>query len=545
MRVITSKLDRFDLWIGVFALISVIGYVIAVGLLHEVGFPLDDAWIHQTYARNLAEGGEWAFVPGQTSVASTAPLYTLLLSVGYLLRLPFFVWTFALGVVALAGAGWIGRRVGSSLFPDFPQAGLWSGLVMVVSWHLVWAAASGMETMLFCTLSLGVIWLGWRNSFLISPDYEGRNIRDDMRRVFQHGFVLGLVGGALTLTRPEGVGLVGLTGFFVLLVWVFGTNRANWPLYLAWAGGVTIAWLLGVVPYLALNYDVSGALLPDTSRAKQAEYAYVRAQWSLLERYGRLVLPLLASGLIVLLPGVFYGVYNVVQRVRQDRRRVVLFLPFVWALVLLSAYAIRLPANYQHGRYVIPILPPLLLYGVGGTLGIMRASRRSSMGRVASRTLALSAVLIIPGFWFLGAQAYARDVRIINTEMVDTANWIDDNLDPDDLLAVHDIGAVGYYAPRPIFDLAGLVSPEVVPVIDDHAALMRLMCEREVRYLMVFPDQRPAAPDDPRLGSVVDYDADLEHRVVMPVFQTESPYAAEAGGTNMMVYEMNWSTGCH
>ncbi|MBN1562229.1 MAG: hypothetical protein JXA10_00190, partial [Anaerolineae bacterium] len=487
-----------------------------------------------------------AFVPGQTSVASTAPLYTLLLSVGYLLHIPFFVWTFALSVIALAGAGWIGRRVGARLFPDLPHAGLWSGLVMVASWHLIWAAASGMETMLFCTLSLVVVWLGWQNPLLANihhrdtEDTEKNELKakekQNLKKLFQQGFILGLVGAALTLTRPEGIGLVGLTGLFVLVASLWGTNRAQWsailPLYLAWAGGVISAWVLGVAPYLALNYDVSGTLLPDTSRAKQAEYAYVRAQWSLLERYGRLLLPLLASGLIALLPGVIYGIYDVIQRVRHNRHQIIYWLPLVWAVMLLSAYAIRLPANYQHGRYVIPILPPLLLYGVGGTLGIMRAGRRSPAGRVASRTLALSAVLITPGFWVLGAQAYARDVRIINTEMVETAQWIDQHLDPDDLLAVHDIGAVGYYAPRPIFDLAGLVSPDVVPVIDDHAALMQMMCARAVRYLMVFPDQRPAEADDPRLG-------------LTPIFQTESPYAAEAGGANMMIYEMNWSTDCN
>ena len=42
-------------------------YVIAGG----GGFALDDAWIHQTYGRNLGLTGLWAFVPGVPSAAST------------------------------------------------------------------------------------------------------------------------------------------------------------------------------------------------------------------------------------------------------------------------------------------------------------------------------------------------------------------------------------------------------------------------------------------------------------------------------------------
>ena len=61
------------------------------------GYPLDDAWIHQTYARNLALRGEFAFVSGQPSAGSTAPLWTLLLAPGYWLGLTPFVWTWGMG----------------------------------------------------------------------------------------------------------------------------------------------------------------------------------------------------------------------------------------------------------------------------------------------------------------------------------------------------------------------------------------------------------------------------------------------------------------
>jgi hypothetical protein len=476
-------------------------------------------------------------VPGRTSVGSTSPLYTLLLSVGYVLRVPFFIWTFALGALALAGAGWIGRRLGDTLFPDLRHAGLWTGLAIVTAWHLIWAAASGMETILFGTLSIAVVGLAWR-------ERARSEASDLLPNAFRRGFTLGLVGAALTLTRPEGMGLVGLAGFLTLLAWPCENARAGWRVYLAWGSGVAAAWLLGVVPYAALNYDVSGTLLPDTARAKQAEYSYLKEQWSLAERYGRLFLPLVAGGLIMLLPGASAGLHDVARRARQDRREILFLLPVAWAVIDLSAYAIRLPANYQHGRYVMPILPHLMLYGVGGTLAILRSGRRAPSRRVVSRSLGLSAVLVTIGFWWIGAQQYGRDARIINTEMVDTAKWVARNLPPDDLLAVHDIGAVGYYAPRPILDLAGLVSPEVVPIMRDDEARMRLMCERDVAYLMVFPDQLPTAPDDPRLGTEMEYDPQLGRDVAKPVFVTNAPYARASGGTNMAVYRLNWPDTC-
>ena len=521
---------RRDVLLMVLAALGVAVFVATAANMHRTGFPLDDSWIHQTYARNLAERGEWAFVPGEPSVASTSPLFTVLLAVGYVVHAPFFAWVFVLGALALAAAALIGVRLAARLFPDLPAVGLWTGLALVLAWHLVWAAASGMETMLFAALSLGVVALTWR-------ELDERD--NSPRRAFGRGAVLGLLGAALTVTRPEGVGLVGLAGLFVLLAW----SRADWRLYLAWAGGVALGWLVGIAPYVALNLHIEGTLLPNTSAAKQAENAPAR-DLPLLERYARMLLPLVAGGQLLLVPGMVVGVWDVVRRARSERRWLLLLLPAAWAFMDVSAYALRLPAPYQHGRYVMPVLPHMLLYGVGGTLLIVRAGRRKPWQRVLSRTLALTALLTMPAFLVIGARQYGRDVRIINTEMVDTAHWIEENLDPGDLLAVHDIGAVGYYAPRPILDLAGLVSPEVVPIIRDHEALMQLMCERGAVYLMVLPDQRPALPDDARLGTEQVYDDDLGQVISKPLFDTDAPYSPDAGGENMLVYALNWSNGC-
>jgi hypothetical protein len=119
----------------------------------RLGFPLDDAWIHQTYARNLAATGEWAFVPGEPSGGSTSPLWTMILAVGHKLGLDPRVWAYLLGVAALAtaavaAAAWFRRRTRAST-----NWVLVVGLTFVLEWHLVWSAASGMELILVVALA--------------------------------------------------------------------------------------------------------------------------------------------------------------------------------------------------------------------------------------------------------------------------------------------------------------------------------------------------------------------------------------------------------
>jgi len=125
---------------------------------------------------------------------------------------------------------------------------------------------------------------------------------------------------------------------------------------------------------------------------------------------------------------------------------------------------------------------------------------------------------------------YAKDVRIINEEMVDPANWINVNIPEDELLATHDIGAVGYFAPRHLVDIAGLVTEEVVPIIGDEVAMWAYLQGRDAQYLMAFPDQIP--------GDNVN-DARL-----CPLYQSNGTTAINAGGNKMVVYRLAWDRNC-
>jgi hypothetical protein len=99
--------------------------------------------------------------------------------------------------------------------------------------------------------------------------------------------------------------------------------------------------------------------------------------------------------------------------------------------------------------------------------------------------------MLAVAFIFLGAQSYAKDVAVIESEMVVTAKWVAANLPPDALIAAHDIGALGYFDNHELIDLAGLISPDVIPFIRDESRLTNYLNQHGADYLIAFPEFYP------------------------------------------------------
>jgi hypothetical protein len=290
---------------------------------------------------------------------------------------------------------------------------------------------------------------------------------------------------------------------------------------------------LVVAPYLALNLRLSGTLWPNTFYAKQAEYAALLAQ-PLLVRLWRVGTAPLVGAQALLVPGLVWGLWQAARRGVWNLRgqQVTWWLPLVWAGATVTVYTLRLPVTYQHGRYLIPLIPVLLVYSIGGTLGIKARRTQAPGPRPQVQRLpwgftvwALSVAVLFLAFLLLGGRAYATDVAIIEGEMVAVARWLNAHTEPNALVAVHDIGAVGYFARRPLLDLAGLVSPEVVPFIRDEARLTVWLEERGADYLVTFPSWYPALTADPRLEEV---------------YRTQAAVTVAQGGENMVVYALRW-----
>lgn len=470
------------------AVLTVVVLIIALVYVGSAGgnFALDDGWIHQTYARNLGLRGEWSFVPGVPSTASTSPLYTVLLSIGYRIGVDGRLWAHLLGAIALLLTGIVGVRMMRHLLPNAPNIALLAGLALVGAWHLVWSAFSGMETAIFNLFTLLVVWAIWRDA----------EAAPNARTAVWRGVRFGIVAGLTTLTRVEGVLLVGMAGLALLA-------SRRWPLrwWLVYGVSAALVFALVLAPYVLFNYSLTGALLPNTAAAKR-EYALNLLVFSYPERLLSLLQPLMAGGQLLLIPGVCIFVYLTARRLQAEPRLAPTLLIVLWPLALLMLYAAWLPFPYQHARYVIPALPAFILAGVAGIAWALARWRRGIAARVVLRALALSCVLVFIAFLaVIGLRVYVTDVGIINQEQVGQAQYIARNVPTDELLVLYDIGAVGYFAPRSsLLDVAGLISPEMIPYINNRAAMWPIIRERGGRWMMAIEDQIPRPlPDDVRL----------------------------------------------
>lgn len=112
------------------------------------------------------------------------------------------------------------------------------------------------------------------------------------------------------------------------------------------------------------------------------------------------------------------------------------------------------------------------------------------------------------------------DVAVIESEMVETAHWIKENTGADSLIAAHDIGALGFFSDRKLVDLAGLVSPEVIPFIRDENALREHLNSEGADYLVTFPGWYPELTSAYPL-----------------IYQTGGEFSPLMGGENMAVYK--------
>ena len=522
-RVIRRRVKGLTLELGPIQLIliaTIASLIVYLGSLYtqgiQAGFPLDDSWIHQTFARNLAVRHEFAYNPGELSSGSTSPLWTLILVPGFVLRVDSRLWAYLLGTVALATTGLLGRRLSLRLFPHASNLAVLVGLAVVLEWHLSWAAFSGMETTLFIAATLGLL-VYW-----------------DRPAPF-----VGFLGGIATLLRPEGVVAFSLvvTARILSRCLALRSSEADassirTKLKSLFLDGLTTLLSFSVVlaPYLAFNMVVAGQPLPTTFYAKHSAYGQGLSM-ALITGYVTQVCSWLILGpILVLTPGLAFSLWSVAARgsvaLHQYRRgnfsypevdRLITGTMLVaWCTALVFLYLIRLPVIYHHGRYLFPLLPVPILFGLWGTI---------RLGAILPYRALVKVFVLAAGLYYVvlwvdgGVNKFAWDVKFINEEQVATATWLRENTAATDEIATHDIGAIGFFSGRRVVDTAGLIVPTLGDRVRDQDAILEFVRESGAAYFALFPKWYPKIATNPCFDTV---------------FRIDLDYAA-AQGDNMVV----------
>jgi hypothetical protein len=491
----------------------------------DLGFPLDDSWIHLQFARNLAAGQGLSYNPGELVTGSTAPLWTALVSLLFLLPGSVLVWVKLLGsalYLAMVGGTY---RLAGELGLGQALASLAAGLTLATSW-MVWSALSGMEIPLFTALSIwGIAWhLRERGHPERPPLAAG---------------VLALAA----LARPEGLLLFALALADRCLIAVregapgdAGTLRLLRPRLAPVAAAVGLAACALAGPLLFYRW-AGGSFLPTTFAAKGGELR----RWVPSLQYLHAILPVFMrpQPFMTFLFGA--GVLAQIERLGTPHDRGLL--PSLWLLGLPLAYSVLSPEKSlllagNFGRYLFPLLPLLVVLG---TLGLERAAGALGPWVLAGRLrlplrAALAVVLLAPTLYNLagGALFYATNVANVQDSDVHAARWLARRLPAGALLAVNDIGALKYFLPNRIVDLAGIANPELRREVEAAMAagvrwgeaMKEAIARRRPDYVVIFPAWLPALRDDPRFRAV--YRLKLRDNKTM-------------GGAELVVYRTPWA----
>ncbi|MBM3276779.1 MAG: hypothetical protein FJY95_01675 [Candidatus Handelsmanbacteria bacterium] len=477
------------------------------------GFPLDDAWIHLQFARNLAAGQGFSFNPGEVVSASTAPLWTLLLAP--LFWLPWeVVWSAkVLGVGLLWLAGLLTLRLGLSLGLERGWA-LAGGLVVVLTPRLVWGSLSGMEVLLYAALGL----------------YGCCRHLETLERAACYRGTAALALAALA--RPECLLLFPL----VLL----DRRRLGHPL--PWKHLLLYAGLLA--PFVTFNLYTLGKPLPNTFYAKVGPYgltgALAAGDWVRVAKVA-LYYPLLqaqelaffcAENNLVLACLAPLGFLYLLRQRRGSWWVLLAVLSFPLFKGLLAPFK---GALFQHGRYAAHLIPLVVLVGL---LGLRWAWQLLAEGRDFARwrrlrrwagpavwgAVFLHLLVNLPAY----ALTYGWNVTNIEDMHVRMGRWLAGHTPPGALIASHDVGAIAFFSGRRVLDTTGLVTPRALAYLPAggpaDGGVRRLLEAEKPALLVMLPNWYPHLAQ--------------ERGFLHPVYEIQIEHNTICAGDKMAVYEL-------
>jgi hypothetical protein len=282
----------------------------------------------------------------------------------------------------------------------------------------------------------------------------------------------------LALARPESMIFV----FVIVLLLLFFKRRTQNPFGEFLVVFMPIVVIAGII---GLNYSLTGSISPNTAHAKSPMFTPYFSFLFLLQHVvnyfaftikglllGTFTEPLLSTqnridqfGFIPPLSLFFYligGIPPAIREIRERRLGPHLFLN-LWFLTGFFSTGLLSGSGTHHFRYFLPFLCVFVIYLFPGirvaarALGSTLKEANSAIFEYSIAGLFLFVQLLTTfNFMLLFGQS-AHTFR----EYKDVASWIQKNLGPGSRIAALDIGMIGFYGGRYIYDLLGLATNEM------------------------------------------------------------------------------------
>jgi len=380
-------------------------------------FRLDDTYIFYKYAKNIAEGNGYVFNLGEKVNATTSPLYTLVLAFIYLILNPFINIDFTVvgNSISILSIIWIFISI-KKLLNDNIQFYFFA--MVFLSMPLL-KFGFGMETFLNLALIIYSIYLYTNEKYFLASIFIGLSV----------------------LARFDST----LFAIIILLHYIY--TKKQFPTI-----SLIVGFLLITLPWFIFSKIYFSTFLPTTIAAKLSQYELGLFGKGLIFLTNSIrVMPGKYFTVILILLVVLFSFYYLIINKKLSSFSTGLNLILIWSATLFFTYAFVINAPPYQWYYI-----PFII-----AVSIMLSS-------VLSITIKDFCVKIILLFFFFLIVAISPIKNYLDgynpkyLNFTKAVEWLNHNAKEGDLLAVDDIGIIGYhYKKGKIVDALGLINPEV------------------------------------------------------------------------------------
>ena len=430
-------------------------------------FVFDDSYITLKFASNFFKYGGITYDGTSFFAGATSPLHIIFITL-FSLFLEIEIASLVVGSISFILSSLIVYLWTLAIYNNKTVA-LLAGILTATSGWIIFDSLNGLETTTFIFFSLLTFYL-----YYVHEDKPYYTITLFLS----------------VLTRPEG-------WFIACALWLweiirYSILRKKQILNCLFISLGTFTLL--ITPYFLLSLYCTGSLLPGTAFAKATFFA--EGSMPFINKVGFFKNRFLPFYLSVLFP-----IPLLIFPVMICARRLIL-LPYLWFYfcIFYLFYFVLFPGAIQHYwyRYQHIFVPIMIIALACGTYELVNLCKQRFLKITMAMVICLCLVYNQSVSFKRIKTIYENQIKCTKSTLLHLAHWIKNNTPDDSLIALHDIGVVGYYSERKMLDLVGLTNPEIRKHYVDKSGkkvlpfkdrkIIAYLKAKKPDYLVIFPE---------------------------------------------------------